>query len=181
MCIINMASSKEEAEKLGGINIRQNTAYGTDNLWLYDTHIGVCIHDREHNGYDDSDFYMLVWNEEKQYAEEICFASTRGWAYPCYASKPDATKEVMDKYNAWKIARNKAKEDSIKDKELHTPNVGKMVKIIGGRKYKNLIGKVFYVGKNKFGYSNRNNLVIGVESDSKKFFVPIEYGEVICY
>lgn len=69
--------------------------------FLYETHKGLCLKDYENNGYHDSDFYMLVWNKEKAAPESILFASTRGWSYPCYGSKPDATPEIRAEYAAW--------------------------------------------------------------------------------
>jgi hypothetical protein len=74
----------------------------------YTSHVGLCLSEREMNGYDDSDFYMLVWNEEKNAPEEILFASTRGWTYPCYASSVDATPDVKIKYEAYKKTRYEA-------------------------------------------------------------------------
>lgn len=79
---------------------------GTD-VWTWDTHSGLCIQDTERNGYDDSDFYMLVWNPAKKCAESIMFATTRGWSYPSYGSKPDATPEVMAEYNAWRAEQDR--------------------------------------------------------------------------
>lgn len=69
--------------------------------YTYLSHEGLCIRDYERNGYDDSDFHMIVWNEETQAPEDICFASTRGWSYPCYGSWVDATDEVKAKYAAY--------------------------------------------------------------------------------
>lgn len=66
------------------------------------THVGKCLSEREHNMRDDSDFYMTVWNDEKNAPESICFASTRGWSYPCMGSFVDATDEVKAKYESYK-------------------------------------------------------------------------------
>jgi hypothetical protein len=74
---------------------------GPSIYWLYDTFVGKCLFEREQNGAWDSDFYMTVWNDEKGCPESLLFASTRGWSYPCYASRVDATPEVQAKYNAW--------------------------------------------------------------------------------
>lgn len=71
----------------------------------YTSHHGLCIKSYERNGYDDSDFFMIVWNEEAGKPETIEFASTRGWSYPCYGSDADATPEIMAKYKAWEIQR----------------------------------------------------------------------------
>lgn len=68
----------------------------------YQTHHGLCIEDRERNGYHDSDFYMVVWNPDEGKPESIEYASTRGWCYPCYSSHADATPEVMELYHAWR-------------------------------------------------------------------------------
>jgi hypothetical protein len=53
------------------------------------------------NGYDDSDFYMLVWDPVTVKAERILFATTRGWTYPSCGSKPDATSETLVAYSVW--------------------------------------------------------------------------------
>ena len=31
----------------------------------------ICLENRERNGYDDSDFYMIVWNPEEKGPESI--------------------------------------------------------------------------------------------------------------
>ncbi len=77
------------------------------HIIYWETHKGLCLYEREMNGYDDSDFYMAVWNEEKQKVEEILFATTRGWTYPAFASYADATPEVIKKAEAWKRAKDR--------------------------------------------------------------------------
>lgn len=76
-----------------------------DGYWLWRTHEGLCLRERERNTYHDSDFFMTVWNEEKGEPEEIMFATTRGWTYPAMGSFVDATPEVQAKYAAWMRAR----------------------------------------------------------------------------
>lgn len=55
----------------------------------------------EHNGYDDSDWYAICWNEEKQTIDKVLFNTTR-----CACSgraEIDATPEVLRKvYHYWK-------------------------------------------------------------------------------
>ena len=70
------------------------------DIWMVTTHKGLVVGLREMNGYDDSDFYATVWNEEKGAPEEIMYASTRGWTYPNGAAV-DATDEVKAKYAAY--------------------------------------------------------------------------------
>ncbi|QDN94948.1 hypothetical protein FNV58_01050 (plasmid) [Streptomyces sp. RLB1-9] len=60
------------------------------------TYEGAVLRLRERNGYDDSDFYALVWDEEQQRVREIQYATTRGWTYHNGASI-DATHEVIAK------------------------------------------------------------------------------------
>ena len=78
-------------------------------MMLYSTHHGLCVSDREKNGYDDSDFYMTVWNTVGNCPEEIFYATTRGWSYPCFGSDVDATPEVREAYDKYCVeARRQA-------------------------------------------------------------------------
>jgi hypothetical protein len=65
-----------------------------------ETFKGAVLRLRERNGYDDSDFYALVWDEEQQATREIMYATTRGWTYHNGADI-DATREVIGKAIAW--------------------------------------------------------------------------------
>jgi hypothetical protein len=76
-------------------------------LWTEDE--GLCLHEYEVNGYDDSDFYMVVWDEEQCKPINKMFATTRGWSYPCYGSSADATDEVRAKYDEWKKENERRK------------------------------------------------------------------------
>lgn len=70
---------------------------------FWQEYAGLCLYEWENNGRDDSDFYMMVWDAEKKQPFPICFATTRGWTYPAYGSKPDATPEVRAEYEAYKV------------------------------------------------------------------------------
>jgi hypothetical protein len=178
MPIINMAVGKTEEEartemlSKNGANLRSMTTpashyVGTDEagksiyetrdmtIWLYDTHIGLCLEDRERNGRDDSDFYMLVWNPEKGIIESHEFASTRGWSYPCYGSRPDATEETKAAATEYLRARYL---DAIKSKnfsDARTPVHGRNVKVIKSFKNKGIqveagtLGDIFWTGMSK--------------------------------
>lgn len=80
---------------------------------LYETHHGLCLHDYERNGYDDSDWFMVVWDPVARESRDIFFATTRGWSYPCYASKADATPEVREAYAAY-MAQQKRRAEIIR-------------------------------------------------------------------
>lgn len=102
---------------------------------------GCVISEREMNGYDDSDFYALVWDAEQKSFREILFASTRGWTYPCFATAVDATPEVRALWNAY-CERDRAKAEYEAEqrairavqREAETPRVGKRVRVVKGRK-----------------------------------------------
>ncbi len=134
--------------------------HGTGDHKVYTrlTHVGLCIRDYERNGYDDSDFYMVVWDEAAQQPRHICFASTRGWSYPCYGSSADATPEVMAKYNAWEAAR---RQQALADKaamEERLPKRGRQVELIrkvrGKASHRLTVGATYEVGwygRSQFG------------------------------
>jgi len=79
--------------------------FGPHVYWTWEEYQGKCIREWENNGYDDSDFYMCVWDEETQAPKSICFATTRGWTYPSYGSFVDATPEVLQAYQAYETKR----------------------------------------------------------------------------
>jgi hypothetical protein len=129
MAIINLCKATDEGAV--GHHYRAGTtvyiggesldAEGPCAYWTRLSHQGLCLKDRERNGYDDSDFFMTVWNPEKQAPEEIMFATTRGWSYPCYGSAVDATPDVKAAYEAWLKRRdrqNKAERKWAQRREL---------------------------------------------------------------
>lgn len=106
MPIRHMASQNQESYETGAFSPLDGQI-NNNSLCLFDTHHGLCLSAREQNGYEDSDFFMTVWNEEKGEPEEIKYATTRGWTYPCFYSHVDATDEVKAKYEAWKQEQEK--------------------------------------------------------------------------
>lgn len=103
------AQARAEMEANGGENLRWSDEY---EMWLYDTHTGLCLYETERNLYHDSDFFMVVWNEEKGAAESLPFATTRAWTYPCFSSHPDATDEVREKYEVWRAAEDEKRRQA---------------------------------------------------------------------
>ena len=75
---------------------------------VWKTHLGLCLRDWERNGYDDSDFFMTIWDYGKNAPRDVCFASTRGWTYPSMGSGADATPEVEALYTTW-LANERAR------------------------------------------------------------------------
>lgn len=91
------------------INFNHNKADAPSNatwcdynrVWVWKTHVGLCLREREVNRYDDSDFYMTVWDVDAAQPKEIMFATTRGWSYPSFGSSVDATPDIVALYAAW--------------------------------------------------------------------------------
>lgn len=126
-------------------------------LVLYTTHHGLCISERECNMHDDSDFFMTVWDWEAMAPYEMCFASTRGWSYPCYGSSVDATADVIEAYNEWR--NRKAAEACAFNARcaarkiidgISTPHKGAQIIVKRGRKVKpGLTGRVLGLTERK--------------------------------
>jgi hypothetical protein len=128
MPIIEFATRAEDVPPGVSATFTKDYQTGTD-IWTWPTHVGLCLRDRERNGYDDSDFYMLVWDPVAKEAKEICFATTRGWTYPSYGSSVDATPEVRAEYAAWqKKMERRAKAQRIlgwrKDRRAYAQKCG---------------------------------------------------------
>ena len=69
-------------------------------LYLREEHVGRVLATGEHNYYDDSDFYAIVWDDAEQRPREVEYATTRGWTYPNSALE-DATPEIIEKWRAY--------------------------------------------------------------------------------
>lgn len=142
---------------------------GDRKYWTWLSHIGLCLFEREYNGYDDSDFYMTVWNPEKGEPYEIMFASTRGWTYPALGSRADATPEVLAAYEVWAAKKRAERQAAYEAAEAKKPYKGRYVRVVRGRKIpQGLTGYVFYYGEDRFA---RSRYSMGI----KKFRVGIQF------
>lgn len=70
-------------------------------------HIGMCVEEFERNGYHDSDFYMTYYVPEKDTFYTNEFATTRAGCGAAFGSCVDASPEIMERYEAWKIRQDK--------------------------------------------------------------------------
>jgi hypothetical protein len=153
-----MVSKAAEAPE-GAVNLKDVTeqwksssTYPEFSLWTYETHHGLCIREREANGYNDSDFYMLVWDEQENRPKEIEFASTRGWSYPCLSSRVDATPEVLAKWMEWERVKAEDYRANRIAEEAKRPARGKMLKVFKGRKVPvGTTGECFWIGESRWG------------------------------
>ncbi len=159
MPIVHMAHDKKnipvDAQNVRNVSNEWRNYYPDPEafeLWLYDTHVGICLFESERNGYNDSDFYMTFWDEETQQPKSYEFASTRGWCYPCLASAADATPEVVAKYDAWDKARRETARRDHEEWLRRQPAKGKTLKVVRGRKVpKGLIGLCIWLGRTAYG------------------------------
>lgn len=86
---------------MGGENLAEKrTVSGAMVLW--NECEGFCLYETERNGYDDSDFFMTVWDPVSKEPLTRIFATTRAWSGPSMASFVDATPEVREAYRLWK-------------------------------------------------------------------------------
>lgn len=128
-----------------------------DPLYIETTHVGCVLSTYERNGYDDSDFYAVVWNDEQGKPQHICYATTRGWTYP-NGAVVDATPEVLAKYEAWqrKVSEDKRREDDVRQAKM--PYKGRAVEVTSGRKVKiGTIATVFWFGEDKYRSTRYDN------------------------
>lgn len=150
---------------------------------------GCVVKEWEHNGYDDSDFFALVYNPETETFYDVMWGTTRcasiGYGDNCVV---DATPEVLKKYAIFQAdTREKAAIYNSKI-EAATPRIGKYVRSLTTRgKAFQKSGKIFWIGANKFltyyknGYTHpEDHLVVGfITNNGEKYFVPKEKCEVI--
>lgn len=147
---------------------------------------GAVLQTFERNGYDDSDFYAIVYDEATDSIKHVCYATTRGWTYANYATV-DATPEVLAK------AQRAAYEADVRVAQMQdewnstTIAKGKQVAVVGTgknedrpRRWKGEIieagteGTVFWIGVDSFRSSRwHTSYRLGVElADGRKVFGP---------
>ena len=133
----------------------------------------------EHNGYDDSDWYAICWNEEKQTIDKVLFDTTR-----CACSgraEIDATPEVLRKvYHYWKTLGKSLFDGRTNRMQAMKIHVGDTVRVIAGRKFKKgSVGKVFWCGACRNPYSGCTEERIGIEVDGNRQFINESQAELI--
>jgi len=94
---------------------------------------GCVLGTYERNGYNDSDFFAIVWDEESQTVKHVEYATTRGWTYPNSASV-DATPETIEKARCFqeKVIYKQIRQEA--QRKALEPVLGKVVVVVRGRK-----------------------------------------------
>lgn len=123
------------------------------------SYAGCVLETRERNGWDDSDFYAIVWDEDSQSVKNVTYASTRYWSYDSGATV-DATPEVIEKALAYVRKNHLAALVAANTRQAAVIAKYKKVKVVTGRKIPvGTIGDVIWMGPCKF---NRNRTNIGI-------------------
>lgn len=152
-------------ERVAGATVVSECEHGV-HLAAYE---GATLGTREMNGYDDSDFYALVWTGTE--LTEMMYATTRGWTYH-NGAVADATDEVKQAARRWLAYRDirAAYERSALD--ACTVEKGKQVEVTGGQKHLGATGTVFWLGQCRYGKGYR----VGLRTESgEKLFLAEEH------
>ncbi len=164
---------------------------GYDVRGFFETsYVGAVLETRERNGYDDSDFYAVVFDEDSGTIKNVDYATTRGWTY-LNGATVDATPDVIAKASAY---ASKLRLEDLKARaaaDARKPAVGKTVKVVKGRKVPlGTVGEVFWAGEGRSfrpapryktgAWSMKGALRLGIKTaDGAKYFLAATNVEVV--
>lgn len=178
MPIVHMCA--EADLPVGAINVKRVPEL--EDGWTHETHHGLCVAEQEKNRYDHSDFFMVVYNPESDTFSSEFFATTRGWSYPCYASRVDATQDVLARYRKWQDDRNEAARQSreasmiaaerklIADSGLCDNDAKKILALRDGAKIMRFLAKKV---RSEFKLSLRGKIIEWLNDASPRFAYPL--------
>lgn len=137
---------------------------------------GCVVAEREANYHDDSDFYATYYDRETGTFKEVCFASTRGWCYPLFATCVDATHEVQA---LWEIELSRRTAEAVAHRtwrEATTPARGKRAVIDAKRgQAKHLHGQegdIFWAQEQRSQYGTwSRGWRVGIAVGAERVFV----------
>ena len=153
-----------------------------DGTYIHeDSYVGTTLIEREENYADDSDFYALCWDEEKQAVIRVDYATTR-FAGGGNATV-DATLEAILKAEDWVEKQFKVLLQKRNERDSVVPLVGRQVKVVRGRKVPiGTEGRVFYYKQHSYGYGRswEKEFRVGIETaDGTKYFTAAKNVEVL--
>lgn len=137
------------------------------------TYIGRVLTEYEKNGYNDSDFFAIVWDDETDTIKTIEYGSTRhGGSYGCDI---DATPEVIAKAKAYKSgveAGDRADFDYLAGGIAEKGKTATVANVKGkNARFNNFQGVIFWVGGDKYApHYEKDALRIGIEINGEKVF-----------
>ena len=133
-----------------------------------ETYVGKVLETYERNGYNDSDFYAIVWDDEKNDLIHKEVATTRFYSEG-YGAEVDATDEVKEKALAVRKAYYLKFTTESAVEKAKTIERGKMVEVTSGRKNRGVMGEVFWVGHpEKFSYYSKEHRSVGIKLNDEK-------------
>ena len=133
-----------------------------------ETYVGRVLETYEENGYNDSDFYAVVWDDETNCLRHKLYATTRFYSNG-YGAKIDATPEIVAKATAERKSRFLQSEVEKDEEKAKTIAKGKKVEVVSGRKNRGAIGEVFWVGNpEKFSYYSKEHRSVGIKLDDER-------------
>lgn len=164
---------------LEGRDIQARPArYETDpetGYWVEVTHKGLVLALREENGYDDSDFYAVVWDASEGRPRDVLYASTRAWTYSNGATV-DATAAVRAAYDAYLRRQAVERAQALTEREQRTVRKGKTVRVVGGVKVPvGLVGTCHWIGE---GYRGRTRVGL-TTADGTAYWTDVKNVEVV--
>jgi len=126
------------------------------------SYVGAVLDDREENGYHDSDFYAVVWDEDESKLKKVVYNSTRyaGGGSCTIDATPDTLEKARNWLTSWAIEflQNKHTKDST------TPVCGRKVRVVKGRKVpKGTEGILFWMDATPQHYTK-----IGIATSEEK-------------
>lgn len=143
-------------------------------------YIGATLQTYEHNGYDDSDFMAIVWDEAKQTIKTVCYATTRGWTY-LNGATVDATPEVLAKAQKHRYEMLVGLNVDASERDSKVPKTDRRCRVTRGRKVpQGTEGIVFWIGPDRYASSRWATVYrAGIKlDDGRKMFVPLDYLQV---
>ena len=138
-------------------------------------YVGCVIDTFERNGFEDSDFYAVCWDEELGKVVMVEYDTTR-----CPAggtAEVDATDEVLSKvYRYYKKDATNTFDKYDNIRLAKAISKGDEVVVVRGRKVaKGSIGKVFWIGDCYNQFSYRTETRVGMMIGEQKVFLPLDY------
>lgn len=193
MPIINGATDKQNLP-VNAQNVTE-TVDQNQTVWLYETYVGKCVYQYEVNGYDDSDFFMVVYDDATDSFKHQLFATTRGYVIGGFGSSADATPEVKARYNQWVEEQRQAKRKEVRNaraierlklkrdisklcKEYDLP-YSKMIALRHSNSIDAIVGLFGSRIRNKFKLNLRNQVITWATSDSQ-YMSPLSPRQLAC-
>lgn len=142
-------------------------------------YVGCVLSTYERNGLNDSDWYAICWDREKQKVVEVEYDTTRAGGGG--RAEIDATGEVLREVYRWYKRMGREHFDCCTNpSNAKKVQKGDTVRVIRGRNVpKGTEGVVFWVGTRYNQYSRMEEERVGIEVDGDRKFLSLDYVEVI--